>query len=89
MTVRFVLEACFANLTLRIKLKKRIRISWKRCSIQNSNANLKRKLKCCGRLPFFRSNQLAYSQAREAAEERLADSSGLPEAIRKMRGRRD
>ena len=37
----------------------------------------------------LRSNQLAYSQAREAAEERLADSSGLPEAIRKMRGLRD
>jgi chromosome segregation ATPase len=34
-------------------------------------------------------NQIAYSQAREAAEERLADSSGLPEAIRKMRGLRD
>jgi chromosome segregation ATPase len=33
--------------------------------------------------------QVAYSQAREAAEERLADSTGLPAAIRKMRGLRE
>lgn len=37
----------------------------------------------------LRLSQTKYSQAREAAEERLADSSGLPEAIRKMRAVRD
>ncbi|MDX1925263.1 MAG: hypothetical protein SFV81_02020 [Pirellulaceae bacterium] len=37
----------------------------------------------------LRSTQLKYSQAREAAEERLAENSGLPDAIRKMRGIRD
>lgn len=37
----------------------------------------------------LKSLQRDYSQAREAAEERLAESSGLPEAIRKMRGLRE
>lgn len=37
----------------------------------------------------LRSLQAAYDQAREVAEEQLTESSGLPEAIRKMRSIRD
>jgi hypothetical protein len=37
----------------------------------------------------LRSSQVAYNEAREAAEEQLEESSGLPELIRKMRSVRD